>query len=248
MILQTALQVLAGCSNRSKQCLNHRVFHNEVQGNFRKHYNLAHNRKRGKGIAGKTKHEILASAAECCSMVCHHLFWHFTGHFVGHAADLPAKGIISFSCLFHDKKNSFQKGRHPKCEYFAGRANAQPNEQPIWHSLVQEHLRRVGGRTNNRLSFPAWCKPWAWECFHLCFQIWPDIHRHGLSKLAPQVLQWRGPSQSGKPGHFYQKGRKQNKAVWLLCARQGKQAHTSRAVMCESVHRGLCVLHSRGPS
>ena len=176
-------------------------------------------------------------------MVCHHWFWHFTGHFVGHAADLPAKSIISFSCLFHDKKNSFREERHAKCECFAGRPDVQPNKQPIWHSLVPEHLRRVRRRTNDRLPFHARRKPWAWECFYLCFQIWPNIHRHGLSKLAPQVFRWRGPSQPGKPGRFYQKGRKQNQPVWLLCARQGKRAHISGAVMFELVHTCLRVLH-----
>jgi len=41
--------------------------------------------------------------------------------YVGHAADFQATGIISVSRFFHDKKNYFRDGWHPKCERFAGR-------------------------------------------------------------------------------------------------------------------------------
>ena len=41
--------------------------------------------------------------------------------YVGHAVHLQATGIISDSCLFHDKKNYFRDWRHLKCECFAGR-------------------------------------------------------------------------------------------------------------------------------
>ena len=44
--------------------------------------------------------------------------------YVGHAADLQTTGIISVSCLFHDKQNYYRDGRHLKCERFAGRPYA----------------------------------------------------------------------------------------------------------------------------
>lgn len=54
----------------------------------------------------------------------------------------------------------------------------------------------------------ARCKPWAWECFHSCFQIWPSIHRHGLSKLARQVFRRRGQANQGHLVAFQQPFRK----------------------------------------
>ena len=38
--------------------------HHEVQSNFLKHENQAHDRERGKSMAGRAKHEILAPKAE----------------------------------------------------------------------------------------------------------------------------------------------------------------------------------------
>ena len=86
---------------------------------------------------------------------------------------------------------------------------------------------------NHRISFHARRKLWAYECLHLCFQIWPNIHRHGLSQLARQVCQWRGQSQSGKTGPFYEKLRKQRPSVWLLCACPTRRALAGRAVTFE---------------
>ena len=62
--------------------------------------------------------------------------------YVGHAADLQAKGIISVSLLFHDKKNSFRDWWHPKCERFAGR--------PYTFS-----------QTKNKYDIPSYKRIWA---------------------------------------------------------------------------------------
>ena len=59
----------------------HRVFHREIHRDFYKQPNKAHNKKRAKGVAWRTKHEILAAAAEFCAMVRHHWLWRFTEHF-----------------------------------------------------------------------------------------------------------------------------------------------------------------------
>ena len=49
--------------------------------------NQAYDRERGKGVAGRAKHEILAAAAEFCTMVRHHQLSRSTGHLL--SSDLP---------------------------------------------------------------------------------------------------------------------------------------------------------------
>ena len=111
------------------------------------------------------------------------------------------------------------------------------NATEFWTIRFPQHFRIAETPhftpCNHRISFHARRKLWAWECLHLCFQIWPNIHRHGLSQLARQVCQWRGQSQSGKTGPFYDKLRKQRPSVWLLCACPTRRALAGRAVTFE---------------
>ena len=65
-------------------CHAHRVFkYRELFTNTKQ----AHDKERDKSMAGWAKHEILAAAAEFCTMVRHHQLWRSTGHLL--SSDVP---------------------------------------------------------------------------------------------------------------------------------------------------------------
>lgn len=79
------LASVRGLWNREQKiCHSLRVFHHKIHGNFYKHSNQAHNRKRVKGVAKRAKHEILATAVEFCEMGCsvsRDICWKVVGSF-----------------------------------------------------------------------------------------------------------------------------------------------------------------------
>lgn len=105
-------------------------------------------------MAGRAKHEKLARLVEFCVMVCHHGLWYFTGHFVGqwNAAEVSAKSLFPVPRLFHDKKNSSQKGGIQSESAFPGDPSSA-RETANMTSPLQENWHRVRSRASNGLSF-----------------------------------------------------------------------------------------------
>ena len=105
--------------------------HHEVQSNFHKHENQVHDRERGKNMAGRAKHEILAPKVEFCTLMCDQGLSYFTKNFARHAADLPATILFPVSRVVHNMKNSLRDGGHPKRERIALGTNVRLDKQKI---------------------------------------------------------------------------------------------------------------------
>lgn len=134
-------------------------------------------RTRVKGVPGRAKYEILATAVELCAMLRNHMLWHFARHFEWNAVESAAKTLFPVSFLFHSK-NSFRDGQHPKREHFPGDPTFNHTNNRICAEFGVEPTAdfRFTYATNHILGI-----------VFICFQILPHIHKHGLSQLAHQV-------------------------------------------------------------